>query len=105
MGKFKPGKILTMEDKQDELLGGFMTVTNCKTDPTEQLAQSLAKRVYIDLGCSSVPLLQRSIAKALREEKARQPRRVKCMQCETVSQKDTGVKCPACGGVAAEVTD
>lgn len=52
-----------------------MTETiNCKTDTTEQLAQRLAARVYIDLGCSSVPLLRRAIAKALRAEKANQSR-------------------------------
>jgi hypothetical protein len=46
-------------------------VIDLKNDPTEQLAQRIAERVYVALGCASVPRLQRAIADALRDDKAR----------------------------------
>jgi hypothetical protein len=42
-----------------------------KNDPVEQLARRVAERVYVALGCASVPLLQRVIADALRDDKIR----------------------------------
>jgi hypothetical protein len=46
-------------------------VIDLKNDPTEKLAQRIAERVYVALGCASVPLLKRAIADALRDDKAR----------------------------------
>jgi hypothetical protein len=42
-------------------------VRDLKNDPTELLAQRVAERVYVLLGCASVPYLQRVIADALRD--------------------------------------
>lgn len=52
-------------------------VIDLKNDPTEQLAQRIAERVYVALGCASVPRLQRVIADALRGDKAQQDARGK----------------------------
>lgn len=46
-------------------------VRDLKNDPTEQLAHFLAERVYVVLGCASVPRLQRVITDALRDERLR----------------------------------
>jgi len=45
-------------------------VRDLKNDPNERLAQYIAERVYVALGCASVPLLKRATADALRDGKA-----------------------------------
>lgn len=47
-------------------------VRDLKNDPDERLAERIAARVYVRLGCASVPVLKRAIADALREDKAEQ---------------------------------
>ncbi len=73
-------------------------VINVLTDPTEQLARRLAERVYIELGCASVPLLQRALATALRGERpSREPQEVREATCACPDPQPINLEVTGCG--------